>query len=177
MKVKKKKAINYILILTTITIILVSCGSRRTFETLSPERKFANYEIVEIPDFKSDIPNSPPELQWQLANQFAKKLRQERTFSGVSRSPVEANSAGVMLIEGTIISIQPPEWYKQVVKTTKIVIGVRFIDKQEEVVIAEARFEGSSKMGLISGGIILGSGGRAIDEIIAYLNSNYSIIK
>ncbi|MGI9533746.1 MAG: hypothetical protein ACR2NW_02245 [Thermodesulfobacteriota bacterium] len=161
----------HIVLITAITIILISCGSRRTFETQAPTQSFASYAIIEIPDFKSDIPNSPPELQWQLPNQLAKKLKSDSTFTGVSRSPLDITN-GVLIVDGTVTDMQPPEWYKQIVKTGKIVIKVRFIDKAESLVIAESTFEGTSKWGLLGGAMVFADV-RAIDEIFDYLKANY----
>ncbi len=172
MKKADHKFFFHVAVFVILTTVLISCGSRRTFETQAPVHQFGRYEIVEIPDFGSDIPNSPPDLQLQIPNQLAKKLRKELTFTGVVRSPVAASS-GVMIIDGTIIDIQPPEWYKQLVRTTSIVIKIRFTDKESGTLIAESSFEGTSKFGLISGSVLLGASGRATDEIISYLKSNY----
>ena len=163
----------HIFILTAVVIILVSCGSRRTYQTQAPTQSFAQYAIIEIPDFKSEIPNSPPELQWQLPNQLAKKLKSNSIFTGVSRSPLDITN-GVLIVDGTVTDIQPPEWYKQIVKSGKIVINVRFIDKAESTVIAESTFEGTSKWGLLGGGMVFADV-RAIDEIVDYLKANYSV--
>lgn len=162
----------YIFIFTALTIFLISCGSRRTYETQAPTQSFATYDIIEIPDFKSNIPNSPPELQWQLPNHLAKKLKSDSIFTGVSRSPLDFSN-GVLIVDGTVTDIQPPEWYKQIVKTGKIVINVRFIDKAESLVIAESTFEGTSKWGLFGGGMVLADV-RAIDELVEYLRINYT---
>lgn len=166
MKTTEYKLFFYVLAFMVLTITLISCGSRRTFETQAPVHKFGKYEIVEIPDFESDIPNSPPDLQWRIPDQLAKKLRKKLTFTDVIRLSV-ATSSNVMIIDGTIIDIQPPEWYKQLGRTASIVIKIRFIDKENGTLIAESKFEGTSKFGLISGS------GRATDEIVSYLKSNY----
>lgn len=161
----------HIFLITGIAIILISCGSRRTFETQAPTQSFASYAIIEIPDFKSNIPNSPPELQWQLPNHLAKKLKSDSTFTGVSRSPLDITNS-VLIVDGTVTDMQPPEWYKQIIKTGKIVIKVRFIDKAESLVIAESTFEGTSKWGLLGGAMVFADV-RAIDEIVDYLKANY----
>lgn len=164
----------HIFIITVFAILLISCGgSRRTFQTQAPTQSFASYAIVEIPDFKSDVPNSPPELQWQLPNHLAKKLKSDSLFTGVSRSPLDVTD-GVLIIDGTVTDIQPPEWYKQIIKTGKIVIKVRFIDKAESLVIAESAFEGTSKWGLLGGTRVLADS-RAVDELVSYIKSNYAV--
>ena len=156
----------YIFIFAVISIVLVSCGSRRTYQTQAPTEKFANFELIEIPDFKSDIPNSPPEIQWQLPNNLSKKLKSKNLFSGVSRSPLDITES-VLIIDGTVIDIQPPEWYKQIIKSGKISIKVRFIDKAESLVIAESTFEGSSK------GMRVQAEKEVVDELVDYIKSNY----
>lgn len=160
-----------ILIFAVLAILLVSCGSRRTYQTQAPTEKFSTFELIEIPDFKSDIPNSPPELQWQLPNHLSKKLKSKNLFTGVSRSPLDI-SKGVLIVDGTVTDIQPPEWYKQIVKSVTIVIKVRFIDKAESLVIAESSFEGTSKLGLL-GGMRVVADDKVIGEIVDYIKTNY----
>ena len=162
-----------LIIFLIVSFFLVSCGSRRTFETQAPTQSFASYAIVEIPDFKSDIPNSPPEMQWRLPNQLAKKLKSKNIFTGVSRSPLDF-SDGVLIVDGTVTEVSPPEWYKQMVKSGKIIINVRFIDKAESLVIAESSFEGTAKWGILGGGMVFADV-RAIDELTDYLQNNYAV--
>lgn len=173
MRIPTYRAVFHFSVFMILTIAVISCGSRRTFETQAPTQKFGSFEIIEIPDFTSDIPNSPPDLQWQIPNQLAKKLRADLTFTGVTRLPVDT-SRNVMTIDGAIVDINPPEWYKQLTKTASIVIRIKFIDKEEGTLIAESKFEGTAKFGLLSGSILLGASGRATDEIVDYLKSNYT---
>lgn len=162
---------NFALIII-ILIITVSCGSRRTYQTQAPTQSFASYAIVEIPDFKSDIPNTPADTLWRMPNQLAKKLKAKNIYDGVSRSRLDFSNR-VLIVDATITDIQPPEWYKQVVKTGKVIITVRFIDKTESLVIAESSFEGTAKWGLLGGGMVFADV-RAIDEIVDYMKDNYS---
>lgn len=153
-----------------ILLFILSCGSRRTFETQAPTQNFASYVILEIPDFKSDVPNSPPDLQWTIPNQISKKLKDDYAFTGVSRAPLDL-STDVLIVDGTITEISPSEWYKQIVKSGKIVVKVRFIDKSESLVIAESSFEGTAKWGLLGGGRVFADI-RVVDEIVDYLKQN-----
>ena len=50
---------------------------------------------------------------------------------------------------------------------------MRFIDKAESLVIAESKFEGTAKWGLLGGGMVFADV-RAIDEIVDYLTENYN---
>ena len=161
----------HITIIVIISLFAVSCGSRRTYQTQAPTQSFASFAIVEIPDFKSDIPNTPTDLLWRLPNQLSKKLKSKNIFTGVSRSQLDFSN-GVLIVDATVTEIQPPEWYKQVVKTGKIIITVRFIDKVESLVIAESSFEGTAKWGILGGGMVFADV-RAIDEIVDYLSENY----
>ena len=163
----------FLFILIGASLLIVSCGSRRTFETQRPTESFASYAIVEIPDFKSDIPNSPEDMQWRLPNQLAKKLKSKNIFTGVSRSPLDF-STGVLIVDGTVTKISPPEWYKQMIKSVTISINVRFIDKSESLVIAESSFEGTAKWGLL-GGTQVFADVRAIDELVDYMQANYAV--
>ena len=162
----------YLFIFAAVLLLSTSCGSRRTFETQPPTESFASFAVVEIPDFKSDIPNSPPEMLWRMPNQLAKKLKSKNIFTGVSRSPLEF-SEGVLIVDGTVTEIEPPEWYNQMVKSVKIAINVRFIDKSESLVIAESSFEGTAKWGLF-GGMQVFADVRAIDELVDYIKNNYA---
>jgi len=155
-----------------ISLITVSCGSRRTYQTQAPTQSFSSFAIVEIPDFKSDIPNTPADTLWRMPNSLAKKLKSKNVYDGVSRSQLDFSN-GVLIVDATITEIQPPEWYKQVIKTGTIIITVRFIDKAESLVIAESSFEGKAKWGLLGGGMVFADV-RAIDEIVDYLKDNYS---
>ena len=162
----------YLFIFAAVLLLATSCGSRRTYETQPPTESFAAFAIVEIPDFKSDIPNSPPEMLWRMPNHLAKKLKSKKIFTGVSRSPLDFTE-GVLIVDGTISEIQPPEWYNQMVKSVKIIIHVRFIDKSESLVIAESSFEGTAKWGLL-GGTQVFADVRVIDELVDYIKLNYS---
>ena len=165
-----------IFIFIAITILLISCGgSKRTFETQPPTQRLATYIILEIPNFKLEVPNSPAELQWQLPDQLAKKLKSDNIFTGVSRVPLDISN-GVLVVDATVTDIQPPEWYKQIFKTCTIVIKVRFIDKADDIVIAESTFEGTSKWGFISGGMVFADV-RAIDELFEYIKANYLTVR
>ena len=161
-----------IVLLLIISLVVVSCGSRRTYQTQAPTQNFASFVIVEIPDFKSDIPNTPPDNLWRMPNSLAKKLKSKNIYDGVSRSQLDFSN-GVLIVDATITEIQPPEWYKQVVKSGKVIITVRFIDKAESLVIAESKFEGTAKWGLLGGGMVFADV-RAIDEIVDYLTENYT---
>ena len=78
-----------------------------------------------------------------VKKQFDKieKLEEEKLFIGVSRSPVDLKK-GVLILDGTLRDFTPKDWYKQLVKTGKIVVDIRFVDKANNNVIAEAAFEG-----------------------------------
>lgn len=162
-----------ITVLTALVLIIgiTSCGSRRTFETQSPTQNLASYTILEIPDFHSAVENVPPDLLWNLPNQLEKELRLDNTFAGVSRAPLDIKE-GVLILDGTITEISPKEWYKQIVKSGKIVVKVRLIDKEESLVIAEAYFEGTAKWGLLGGGMVFADI-RLVNEITDYLKQNH----
>ena len=160
-----------IALIFVFSLILVSCGSRRTYQTQAPTQSFSSFALVEVPDFKSDVPNTPSDTLWRMPNSLAKKLKSKNIYDGVSRSQLDFSN-GVLIVDATITEIQPPEWYKQVIKTGTVIITVRFIDKSESLVIAESKFEGKAKWGLLGGGMVFADV-RAIDEIVDYLVENY----
>lgn len=163
--------VSFKILLTIFTIVLISsCGSRRTFEKQAPTQSFASYTLLEIPDFKTDIPNAPPDLLWTIPNQLSKRLKTDNTFTGVSRAPLDFTNE-VLILDGTVTEIQPREWYKQLVKSGKIVVNVKFVDKSESLVIAESTFEGTAKWGLLGGGMVFADI-RVVDEILDYLKGN-----
>jgi hypothetical protein len=149
-----------------------SCGARRTYQTKSPAGGFAQYVIVEVPDFKTSINPVPPEIIWKIPNVVADKLRKERLFTGVSRTPVDISDR-VMIVDGTVVAITPTEWYKKIAGTGRVIATVRFIDKSENNVIAEASFEGTAEGGVFGGGMYFAYEHLA-DEIISYIRKNYS---
>lgn len=158
--------------LVVITMLSLSCGVQRTFQTAPPTEALARYVIIEIPDFKSSLPSLPPDTLWSIPNEIAEKLRRDQVFTGVSRSPVEL-SEGVLILEGNITELTPREWYEQAVRSVKVAAQVRFIDKAENRVVAEATFEGISKAGAVSGGVPFAYS-RLADEIVRYIKANYS---
>lgn len=159
--------------ITALLLILVfsSCGSRRTFETQSPTQNLASYAILEIPDFHSAVDGVPPDLLWNLPNQLEKEIKLDNTFAGVSRAPLDIRE-GVLILDGTITEVSPKEWYKQIVKSGKIVVKVRLIDKEESLVVAEAYFEGTAKWGLLGGGMVFADI-RLVNEIADYLKQEH----
>ena len=153
-------------------LFILSCGgSKRTFETQSPTQDLSTYVVLEIPDFKSSVPHVPEQSLWQIPNDLAKKLEYNKTFVGVSRGAVDITD-GVLILDGIITDIQPPEWYKQIVKDVTITTNVRLIDKAESLVIAEVYFEGTAKWGLL-GGTSVFADIRLVDEIINYLEQKF----
>lgn len=154
-----------------LTLGIASCGSRRTFETQSPTQNLSSYTILEIPDFNSTVDNLPPDLLWNLPNQLEKEIKLDNTFAGVSRAPLDIRE-GVLILEGTVTEVSPKEWYKQIVKSGKIVVKVRLIDKEESLVIAEAYFEGTAKWGLLGGAMVFADI-RLVNEIADYLKQDH----
>ena len=168
----KKMYISSFFFLVGLILFSVSCGVQRTFQTAPPTEGLARYVIIEIPDFKSPIGFLPPDTLWSIPNEIAERLRRDQVFTGVSRSPVEL-SEGVLILEGTIVELTPKEWYEQAVRTVKVVADVRFVDKTENRVVAEAKFEGISKAGAVSGGVPFAYS-RLADEIVRYIKLNYT---
>ncbi len=160
------------LFIAAIILLGASCGGQRTFQTAPPTEGLAKYLIMEIPDFTSTLGFLPPDSLWSIPNEISDRLRREQVFTGVSRSPVEL-SEGVLIMEGNIVELSPKEWYERTVRTIKVVADVRFIDKTENRVVAEARFEGISKAGAVSGGVPFAYS-RLADEIVRYIKSNYT---
>lgn len=160
------------ILMVMILVISVSCGSRRTFETQSPTQSLASYTLLEIPDFHSAVEKVPPDLLWNLPNQIEKELRADpTTFAGVSRAPLDVKE-GVLILDGTVTKVSPKEWYKQIVKSGKVVVKVRLIDKEESLVIAEAYFEGTAKWGILGGGMVFADI-RLVHEIVDYLKQDH----
>jgi len=151
--------------------LVASCGSKRTFETQAPTQNLAGYTILEIPDFHSNVEGLSPDTLWTMPNQIAKELRNDNTFTGVSRAPLDISN-GVLILDGTITEVKPREWYKQAVSNVRVVVKVRLIDKSESLVIAEAYFEGTASWGVLSGGKVVADM-RLINEITDYLKQNY----
>ncbi len=168
---KNGSSVTLYLIIFTLCVSLLGCGSRRTFETQAPTQNLASYILLEIPDFHTEQPNVPQDLLWTIPNQIAKEMKEENIFAGVSRAPLDI-SEGVLILDGTIVEVKPKEWYRQLVENAKIVVRVRLIDKQENIVIAEAFFEGTAKWGILGGARVFADM-RLIDEIVDYLKQNY----
>ena len=162
----------FIFLFTIVTVALVagSCTSRRIVQIKSPTTKFGNYLIAEIPDFKSKVPKIPTELKWQLANKLANELKAKNVFVGVSRAPINS-SENILILDATITRVDPPEWYKQVIKAGEIGVNVRFIDKDKTTTIASANFSAIYRAGVISGGMILADR-IIINEIVNYIKDN-----
>jgi hypothetical protein len=162
-----------IFFLVTVAFI-ISCGSQRTFQANPPTQVLAGYVIIEIPDFKTSLGYVPPDAVWRIPNEIATRLEREKLFTGVSRAPITINER-VVILEGDIVEFKPTTWYEQLVRTVKIVANVRFIDKAENRVIAEATFEGTSKAGAVSGGVPFAYF-RLVDEIVQYIKMNYASV-
>jgi hypothetical protein len=75
-------------------------------------------------------------------------------------------------VDGTV-DFTPLRWYERIVTTQKVTAHVRFINKSDNSVIAEATFEGVSKGGIVSGGLYFAYM-RLADEIVDYIKLNYS---
>jgi hypothetical protein len=159
------------LMLFGIILFTASCGSQRTFQTKSSPTGFRRYIIVEIPDFKISSGSVPTDATWKIPNEIADRLKREDIFTGVSRSPVSITD-GVLVVDGTL-DFTPVPWYERIVTTQRIIARVRFINKSDSSVIAEATFEGVSKGGIISGGLYFAYL-RLADEIVDYIKLNYS---
>jgi hypothetical protein len=168
----KKMGFVSLFFLILLVLLSYSCGAQRTYQTTPPTEGLARYVVIEIPDFKSSLNYLPPDTFWVIPNEIAEKLMREQIFTGVSRSPVDI-SEGVVILEGTIVELTPKDWYEQAVRTVRVVAHVRFIDKAENRVIAEAKFEGSSKAGAVSGGVPFAYS-RLVDEIVRYIKLNYT---
>jgi len=158
-------------ILVGIILFTASCGGQKTFQTKSSPSGFKRYVIVEIPDFKMSSSSAPTDAIWKIPNEIAEGLKKEDLFTGVSRSPVSLTD-GVLVVDGTL-DFTPAPWYKQIVTTQRVTAHVRFINKSDNSVIAEATFEGISKGGIVSGGLYLAYG-RLASEIVDYIKLNYS---
>jgi len=154
-------------------ILIFSCGAQRTYQTKSPPGGFASYVIVEILDFKTSVNPVPPDVIWKIPNEIAEKLRKELLFTGVSRSPVDLSDR-VLILDGTMVGYTPTVWYKRLVNTGRAIATVRFIDKSENKVIAEASFEGTAQGGMLFGGGMLFADRRLADEVVQYIKRNYS---
>jgi hypothetical protein len=168
---------NFVLFLSCFFALIAltlnfSCGARRTYQTKSPAGGFAAYVIAEIPDFKTSINPIPPDIIWKIPNEVANKLRKEQLFTGVSRSPVDISDR-VLILDGTLVGLTPTEWYKKIAGTGRIIATVRFIDKSENNVIAEASFEGTAEGGLFGGGMYYAYE-HVAEEIVSYIRKNYN---
>jgi hypothetical protein len=160
------------LVAALILLLLTgSCGTQRTFQKKLPSQGLGQYEIIQIQDLSTTLQSYPPDILWSIPNQLAERLEKERLFIGVSRSPVDLNK-GVLILDGTLRNFTPKAWYKQLVKTGKIVVDMRFVDKSKNKVIAEARFEGTAKWGILGGGMTFADD-RLISEIVEYIKLNY----
>jgi hypothetical protein len=160
----------YGLLLAGMILLAVSCSGQRTFQTNPPTAGFSRYVIVEIPDFKTPLDSIPSDVAWRIPNEIAERLKREGLFTGVSRSPVDINDR-VLTLNGSIVNFTPRTWYEQLVRTVNVVANVRFVDKAENRVIAEATFEGTSKAGALSGGVPFAYI-RLADEIVEYMKLN-----
>ncbi|MGQ0794355.1 MAG: hypothetical protein ACT4NX_09795 [Deltaproteobacteria bacterium] len=159
-------------ILLVALVAASSCASQRTFQTTAPTGGLGKYIIIEIGDFKTALGYVPPDTLWRLPNEISNKLTREKLFTGVSRSPVNL-SQNVLVMQGTIVNFTPAKWYEQAVRTTTIALHVRFFDKAENKLVAEATFEASSKAGAISGGLPVVHL-RLVDEVVRYMRVNYA---
>lgn len=166
-----KKISLFLFTLPILLFLITSCGSKRTFEIQPPIQRLAAYPLLEIPDFKSNVPQTPDQLTWKLPNEIENKLVDKELFVGISRSPVDI-SEDVLVLQGTITEIYPLEWYKQIVKSVTIEINVKFIEKNSGNIVAEANFEGKAKWGIL-GGTRVFADIRVVDEIVAYIERKY----
>jgi hypothetical protein len=157
--------------LVGVIVFTISCGGQKTFQTKSSPSGFRRYVIVEIPDFKMSSSSAPADAAWKVPNDIAEELKKEDLFAGVSRSPVSITD-GVLIVDGTLDFTLVP-WYKQIVRTQKVSAHVRFINKSDNSVIAEATFEGISKGGIVSGGLYFAYM-RLASEIVDYIKLTYS---
>lgn len=155
-----------------IIVFTNSCGTQKTYQKLQPTGGLGEYVIIQIPDLKTNLEFFPADITWHIPNQIAEKLTKEKLFIGVSRSPVDINKS-VLILDGTLTDFSPKDWYKQLVNTGRIVVDVQFIDKSDGRVIAEAKFEGTAKWGVLGGGMAYADN-RLVDEIIEYIKLSYS---
>jgi hypothetical protein len=159
-------------VLVGIIFVTVSCVSEKTLQTKSSPGGFRKYVIVEIPDFKMSSDSSvSTDATWKIPNEISEKLKKTELFTGVSRSPAGITD-GVLVVDG-ILDFTPAPWYEQIVTTQKVTAHVRFINKSDNSVMAEATFEETSKGGIFSGGLSFDYK-RLADEIVAYIKLNYS---
>ncbi|NIP29473.1 MAG: hypothetical protein GTO02_03760 [Candidatus Dadabacteria bacterium] len=158
-----------------LSITIISCGSRRTYEVIPPNKNIAFYTFLEIPDFKASIKTAPTDILWSLPNQIKKKLDKEKIFVGISRAPLDV-SESVLIFEGDIVDLTPIEWYKQIVKSAKVSVNVKLIDKATGEVIGNPIFEGTAKWGILGGTRILADL-RLVEEIVEYLKERHGEIK
>jgi hypothetical protein len=159
-------------ILAGVIFFTISCGSQRTFQTKSSPGGLSSYVIIEIPDFKTSLNSVPTDAVWKIPNEVAERLKKEELFTGVSRSPVGISDR-VLVLDGAIVDFTPTVWYKQIIRSAKVTVHVRFINKSDNSVIAEATFEGISKGGIWSGGMSFAYS-RLADEILDYIKLKYS---
>lgn len=159
-------------VLVGIILFAFSCVSEKTFQSKSSPGGFRKYIIVEIADFKMASDSSvSTDATWKIPNEISEKLKKEEIFTGVSRSPASITE-GVLVVDGTLDFIPAP-WYERIVATQKVTAHVRFINKSDNSVIAEATFEESSKGDVFSGGLSYDYK-RLADEIVDYIKLNYS---
>ena len=152
--------------------ILQACGTQRTYLGTSPQKGFGQYAIIEIHDFDTTTISAPTEVFWSIPNDIAERLTNEKLFVGVSRSPVDITDS-VIVMEGTVTDFTPRDWYKQLIESGKIVVRIRFIDKSNQYIVADASFEGTAKWGALGGGMHFADK-RLVDEIVKFIKVNFS---
>jgi hypothetical protein len=171
----KKKHIPHLYLgsfLAGMILLANSCGSQRTFQAKPSAFGLTKFVIVEIPDFKSSLDSVSSDAIWKIPNEVADKLRKEEVFIGVTRAPVSITDR-VLIVDGTLVEFTPTIWYKKIIHTGKVVAHVRFVDKADHKVVADATFEGTAEGGIFGGGMNFAYS-RLADEIVDYMKTNHS---
>lgn len=168
---------NYLLAFSLIFLVsaILACGSRRTYEVQPPNKNIASYNLLEIPDFTTTVETTPTDMLWTLPNQISKKLTGEKVFIGISRAPLEISDS-VLVLQGNIVELTPIEWYKQLVKSAKVTVNVKLVDKSNGEVIANPVFEGTAKWGILGGTRVLADV-RLVEEIVEYIKERHVELK
>lgn len=134
-------------------LALLGCSVTKTVFYKSLDKKFAKYQISEIPDFnKTDREWVPYDSGSQIPNMVAERLRADSNFNEIRRSGSNvASEERVLLVEGTVTGYNPDcklcEWYIRINDKGKSSVSVRvkLVDKVTGDIIADASIEGRAK--------------------------------
>lgn len=161
-----------ILIAATVAFALTACGSSRYTVLDPPDEPLANYSVLEITDFESNLTDEDSvELAGRFADQLYAAVMKERQlhpdesiFDEVVRQTEESD--GVLVLNGTVISFEKGSRAKRYIigfgaGKAYCTIQATFVDKVTGKEVIKTNFDGELSMSLFGG-----SPQEAVDAVV-----------